>query len=361
VSSHRLTPATLAIIVIALFGGCAQSYWEIDNPYAGVDWKTVKRVKANFHTHTTQSDGRFVPSDAIDWYHAHLYEVLAITDHNRVTYPWTGLTGFEPSERSKQRFEAGDIASDDLTYENRDPKDLGMVAIQGNEMSRHHHMGSFFNDHGGTGDIDSSLTAVGEKGGIAMLFHPRRYKQSLDWYTTLYKTYPHLIGQEVYNQGDRYVDRLGGHRALWDSIMVDLGGDRPVWGFSNDDMHTPGQRGRNWNILLLPEVTPDEVRRGMTDGVVLYVYAPDGHDGVAPPLVESISVDLWAGTITVVAKDYAIIEWISNGKAVAQGESVNLNEIQGVGEYVRAVIRGEGGFPVVGTQPFYVKGPGEGR
>lgn len=342
-------------MAIALLVGCSSPKWQIDDPYAGVDWATAKRVKANFHTHTTQSDGRFVPSDAIDWYHAHLYEVLAITDHNRVTYPWTGLTDLEPSDGAKKRLAEGKLESDDLTYENRDPEQLDMVAIQGNEMSRHHHMGSFFNDHGGTGDIDSSLTAIGEKDGIAMLFHPRRYERTLDWYTTLYKTYPHLIGQEIYNQGDRYVDRAGGHRALWDSIMTDLGEDRPVWGFSNDDMHTSPQYGRNWNLLLLPEITPDEVRRGMTDGLVLFVYAPDGHGGVEPPTVEKISVDGKAGTISIAAVNYATIEWVSEGKIVHQGDSIDLNEVPEVGGYVRAMIRGEGGHPVVGTQPYYVK------
>jgi hypothetical protein len=347
-------------VAIALLGGCSPK-WEIDDPYASVDWANAKRVKANFHTHTTQSDGRFVPSEAIDWYHAHLYEVLAITDHNRVTYPWTGLTDLEPSDGAKKRLVEGKLESEDLTYEDRDPEALNMVALQANEMSRHHHMGSFFNDHGGTADIDSSLQAIGEKNGIAMLFHPRRYKHPLDWYTKLYKTYPHLIGQEVFNQGDRYVDRLGGHRALWDSLMTDLGADRPVWGFSNDDMHTSGHRGRNWNVLLLHEVSPEEVRRGMTEGLTLFVYAPEGHEGVAPPTVESISVDAYVGSITIAASNYATIEWISGGKVVHKGDSVNLNELPTPGEYVRAMIRGEDGFPVVGTQPFYVNWLGGGR
>jgi hypothetical protein len=353
---RTLAITIFGVVAIALLGGCT-SKWEIDNPYADVDWTTAKRVKANFHTHTTQSDGRFTPSDAIDWYHVHLYEVLALTDHNRVTYPWKDLTDLEPSDGAKKRLVEGKLESDDLTYENRDPKQLNMVALQANEMSRHHHVGSYFNDHAGTTDIDSSLQAIGAKSGIAMLFHPRRYERTLEWYTRLYRTYPHLIGQEVFNQGDRYVDRRGGHRVLWDSIMTDLGGDRPVWGFSNDDMHTSPHRGRNWNILLLPEVSPETVRRGMTEGLTLYVYAPDGHDGVAPPAVESISVDAYAGTITIAATNYATIEWISEGKVVHQGDSVNLNDLPKPGGYLRAMIHGTGGFPVVGTQPFYVRGP----
>ena len=137
--------------------GCAPQY-QIDNPYAGGDWKPTTRATANFHTHTTQSDGRFVPSDAIDLYHAHVYEVLAISDHNRVTYPWTELTELTPSIGAVKRMAQGELESKDLTYENRDPEQLGMVALQANEMSRHHHMGSFFHAHPGTTVIASSLT-----------------------------------------------------------------------------------------------------------------------------------------------------------------------------------------------------------
>lgn len=43
--------------------------------------------KANFHTHTTFSDGRRTPSEAMAAYRQLGYDVLAITDHRKVTHP----------------------------------------------------------------------------------------------------------------------------------------------------------------------------------------------------------------------------------------------------------------------------------
>ena len=91
---------------------------------------------------------------------------------------------------------------------------------------------------------------------------------------------------------------------------------------------------------------------------MVVVYAPDGHQGVDPPMVESISTDQRAGTITVRASNYATIEWVSEGKVVHTGPSVDLNDLSEVGGYLRAMIRGSDGFPVVGTQPFYVRSAG---
>lgn len=43
--------------------------------------------KANFHCHTTESDGRLTPAECMALYRKAGYEILAITDHKRVTDP----------------------------------------------------------------------------------------------------------------------------------------------------------------------------------------------------------------------------------------------------------------------------------
>jgi hypothetical protein len=43
------------------------------------------RLRANLHGHTTRSDGRLAPQAYLDWYAAHSYDALAITDHNVYT------------------------------------------------------------------------------------------------------------------------------------------------------------------------------------------------------------------------------------------------------------------------------------
>lgn len=54
---------------------------------------------------------------------------------------------------------------------------MGMIAVQANEVSQHHHLGSCFNDHpGGTPEtVEETLDAVAAKEGIAALFNPGLY------------------------------------------------------------------------------------------------------------------------------------------------------------------------------------------
>lgn len=354
---ERLRPTLITALFtvalsVGLLGGCAQSVPVpvFDDPYAEVDWDAWGRYKANFHAHTTRSDGAMHPHDVIDRYHEMGYSVLAITDHNRVTYPWTNLSDLEPSRRAVQRHEEGKL--DSLTYENRDPQALNMVAIEGNELSSHHHMGSFFNDHNGTNTEEASLEAVGAKDGLAMLYHPGRYDKPVEWYVDLYERHDHLFGLEVYNQGDRYKN----DRELWDAILVELMPHRPVWGYSDDDMHVTGHLGRNWNVLLLPGLSPEAVREGMQRGLSYYVYAPGGHNGASPPVVEAVRTDARTGTIRIEASGFESILWISNGQVVHQGEEIVLGDVDDLGTYVRAELHGAEGT-VVGLQPFGIHKP----
>ena len=335
----------------AVLRGDALPGFVIENPYAAVDWEVFGQHKANLHTHTTVSDGRMNPHEVIDRYHALGYTVLALTDHNAVTYPWESLTDLVPSGPSKRRVANDDLQSGDLAFENRDPAALGMVAIQGNELSSHHHMGSFLSDHNNTANEDASLAAIAAKDGLAMLYHPGRYGQSLEWYLDLYRRHEHLFGLEIYNQGDRYpLDR-----ELWDAILTELMPDRPVWGYSNDDMHTLGQLGRNWTLFLLPELSEAHVREALVNGHSFYVYVPRGHERPQPPRIRDIQVD--ADTIRLVASDYEEIVWISDGHVVHRGPVVSLGTTTNLGAYVRAELHGTD-RSVTGTQPFGIRRPG---
>jgi hypothetical protein len=122
-----------------------------------VNWETVQRNKANLHTHTTQSDGQLAPQRVVDEYHQRDYRALALTDHNLVTYPWTAFDSLKPA------------------YTNRDPAALGMLAIAGNELSRHHHVQSLFTDFTSAGtELDSVLEDVCQysQNARALLNHP---------------------------------------------------------------------------------------------------------------------------------------------------------------------------------------------
>lgn len=333
---------------LLLLSGCSGG-WDIQNPYESVNWDTYIEYKSNLHTHTTRSDGRLNPQSVVDKYHALGYTILALSDHNAVTYPWTDFAAMEPSNRSKERVENDQLEAEMLEYEDRDPSQLGMFAIQSNELSRHHHMGSYFNDHDGTSTEEESLQATKAKNGLTAFMHPGRYQFGVGWYADFYKRYPHLVGQEVYNQGDRYPN----DRILWDSILVEIIRERPVWGFSNDDMHSGSRLGFNWNVFVLPELNEESIRRGMMEGSFFYVYSPHGHDGPAPASIRSIDVNRKKGTITLSVSGEDSIRWISSGQIIHRGHAINLNKVPAAKAYVRAEIYSSG-EAVTGTQPFRI-------
>ena len=329
---------TILLITAALsFVGCRThrpATWAIQNPYEQVNWDQHGRYKSSLHTHTRASDGDLFPHEVIDGYQALGYDVLAITDHNLASYPWAGLSGL---------YGKG--------YEDRDPETVGMLDIPGNEFSRHHHMASYWTLHPGNSNEVQSLESIHELDGQAILCHPGRYKNPVEWYVDLFERYDHLVGMEIYNQGDRYP----GDRAKWDAVLSAIMPDRPVWGFSNDDMHRREQLGRNWNILLLPELTETSLRRGLNQGLFFFVYAPKGHAGAVPPVIESLMVDARNGIIQARVSGHDRLEWISEGKVVHDGEQLNLNKVPGIGGYVRLTVYGARDETVVGTQPFGIR------
>ncbi len=228
-----------------------------------------------------------------------------------------------------------------------------MKDVQGNELSRHHHINSYWTDYGGSRTEEESLDATAAGGGQVMLCHPGRYEKDVAWYVDLYSRYDHLFGMEIYNQGDRYPD----DRETWDEVLTETMPDRPVWGLSNDDMHRRGHLGRNWNVLLIEDATEATVRRALADGNFYFVYCPKGHTGAPAPEIQSVDVNQRAGTITIRSANTEKIEWISDGRVVGQGETLTLSEVEDLGSYVRAVLYGPEDDTLAGTQPFGILAP----
>lgn len=318
----------------------AREWITVVDPYADVDWATFGQHKSNLHTHTTQSDGSLTPAEAIDEYHQRGYSILALTDHNRCTWPWQNW--------------------------GRDPNALGMVAIAGNEASNHHHMNSFFIQYETTSnDLERTLGEVGAAGGLAMLNHPGRYSYTVQNYVGWFTTYGHLIGLEVINQGGRYNGNWspvwpGNDIYLWDQILSILMPDRPVWGLACDDMHTLSHLGRDWNTFLLADLTEAQVRDAMQRGQFYFssvaTHPTAARDVTQTPVIDAMVRDEAGGTITLSAtsggqplpaSDYC---WISMGMPIHVGPTLDYLNTPGVGTYVRAELIGQGGTSL--TNPF---------
>jgi hypothetical protein len=77
----------------------------------------------------------------------------------------------------------------------------------------------------------------------------------------------------------------------------------------------------------------------------------EAEEGAPAPKVNSIIVSNAADSITIEAENSEIIEWIADGKVIATGSTLHLDDYsQGIGSYVRAQVFGEGG--ILYTQAF---------
>jgi len=321
----------ILFLILSISWHCSGTPRQVINPYTHINWQTVEKHKAALHSHTSAGEAEQEPSVVIDMYRERGYSVVALTDHDtngpvETTWPWTDF--------------------------GRDPEALGMVAIQGNEISKVHHIGSHFNDYGNPDaeSEDTVLTSIGKHGGLAIFHHPGRYQKGVDWYLDKYRTYNHLLGQEVINRKNRYPQ----DRSNWDSLLTVLMPDRPVWGFASDDMHKPGaDMGYSWVVFLMPELNKEEVRKAMRNGSSFFVYSPEGAKGPAVPEITSISVDDQDQTIMITTTGHDSLRWIANGQLVQRGNTAMLRDLPVSATYIRAEVFRSGN--VIFTQPFGLK------
>lgn len=341
------------------------------NAYKDVDWATTGRYKANFHTHTSQSfDTGFTTTQVVDKYQAAGYSILALTDHDANPYPWT-------------MFDLYNSAA-----ERRDPQTMGMLAIPGCELSKdsrnnwsestggefNHHTDLFTGRHGQEFmSLRESYAYTEALGGLQIINHPGQYwslskeytpgeKNSPEWHAENFRLYKSLVGLEAYNQGNRRPD----DRVLWDQILTLTMPERPVWGFSCDDSHTTEQYFRNYQYVLMPELTADALKDAMRNGNTVFSYEYTGSGKALCPHINSINVDENNHVITIDTDDADNIQWISSfhyagtNTASRANAASATNTVVGIGKnfdytgfrgsYVRALLTNKHGETA--TQPF---------
>ena len=82
----------------------------------------------------------------------------------------------------------------------------------------------------------------------------------------------------------------------------------------------------------------------------------ENFEGIGPtPIVTHIAVDQTADKITLSGANYDEITWVSNGKIIATGASLDLDDHVDLGCYVRAYLTGPGG--ICYTQAFVITAP----
>lgn len=365
---NRLDDAA-KIHVRVLPAGAADDKTLTVNAYKGVDWAATERYKANFHTHTSQSfDTNFSTTQVVDRYKNAGYKILALTDHDANSYPWSMFSLYNPA------------ATD------RDPEAMGMLAIPGIELSKDRRnswsekTGGEFNHHNDffTGRKGQEFMSLRESyaytqaiGGMQIINHPGQYwslgteyapgsKNSPEWHAENFRLYSSLVGLEVYNQGNRRPN----DRILWDQVLTINMPSCPVWGYSCDDTHTAEQYFRNYQFMLMPELTVEALKEAMGEGRTVFSYEFTGSGNDRAPKINSITTDEQARTISIDTDDAETIEWIysthrtspasaasTQSTVVGYGKTFDYTGFQG--SYVRARLLNK--YGETATQPFGFK------
>lgn len=337
----RNLTSLLLPLAAALLTACGTNVTIVGDPYENVDWEKSLKLKSSLHVHTANStiehgpqEGTTVtPAEQIERYEELGYDVLAITDHDYITYPWSDYG----KEESK------------------------LLAIKANELSKNDNLCVYFSDWldlPGQGPATTvgffeSIEAVGADGGIIYLAHPMRSGDicRADFSAGVFKKYPQVVGMEVLNVGQF---ERNNSIELWDEILTQLMPERDVWGSSSDDAHSTRKAGFGWTTLLTTECTEEAVREALSNGHSTFstpkmVENPTGN----PPVINAIALDHKKGTITIDATDCERVVWTSQGKSVAEGKTIYLEQTKGVDKYLRATLYGPGGATF--TQPWGIE------
>ncbi|MCL2225008.1 MAG: phosphodiester glycosidase family protein [Defluviitaleaceae bacterium] len=414
-------------------------YFNIRNPYANVDWDTYHQFRANLHTHTRHSDGSATMRNTVFDFYNKGYDILAVTDHDMINNGWleggtiretwaanawnpgdviTFLTPEEnagilsgtlgepiPDRPGERRVNIeNQPAGGENAFTGGRTQANGMIYIPfSNEQSRAQHVVTLwanFNNgqFGWTQEVGGQyrvLDAAYEAGGLAIIAHPGRYTgglaggavgeaasnnpQTVRRYTELFMNHPAALGFELFNRLD---NETRSDRILWDNVLSNtMPRNRPVWAFSNDDSHSMGQAGYNWNVLLMPYLHESYARIALEEGAFYAVTRVDRRLGInvtlpnglpiptmgnestafmyyqTPPGINRIEVDEDAGTITLTGRDYDRIEWIAgaqggSGLVIHQGSVLDIHAHWHLihHNYVRAQLISD--YGVAMTQPF---------
>jgi hypothetical protein len=384
--------------MIALLAACGCSsaraeQVELNNPYEHVDWRTFSRYRADLHLHTLQSDGCHSLSEVVNAFHDAGFAILSITDHDIVEPNGCPLRdaatpaqigfGLYATERTPYPDPRPPTFPADTTwpwsaYGAPSPSDLGMLGIEGAELTCTYHVNSFFSDYGVRPPCksgvppDEELVEVARRGGLAVLNHPDT-RQPPEWFARLYREHSadSFVGIEIAADdaatGDSYI-------TLWDQLLGELMPSRPIWGFGTSDTHILAKTRFAFIVFLLSALTTDGVKDAMRRGQFYSVVQPRmlnlsrdrgvpfagraAYDGAYPEL-HSIVVDRGARRISIDAAGYDEIVWISSsgrnaragapwrsGEVVERGPVFNYSGGYSI-SYVRAeVIRHTGDGPV---------------
>jgi len=291
------------------------------NPYA----PEGRWFKVNLHMHTSRSDGRLAPADAVEAYRRDGYHVLAVTDHD-------------------QLFGPGDLDDPGLLL-----LPAQEVHINGNtdDGCAYHFVALGVRTHiPRPGAGQDAVAAIRKQKGLAVLCHPlwsNMRQQEMDAITGCFAV-------EIWNGVCERMLGKGNSVFYWDSylsrfdpVSLEPGGPRrPLWGIAVDDAHRyPDDLGQGWTWVQLP-------RGGRRPSVsaVLKALREGAFYSTRGPRIETLTLE--DGVLRVHTSAAVSIRFVGKGARVrhrVSGEHLKVAEyeIDGEERYIRIEVEDRGG------------------
>lgn len=351
------------------------------NPY-DIKWDEVEPYKGNFHQHSTESDGRQSVAILIDQAKDLGMDMFVVSDHdterpNRGRYP--KVTDVPTPERPTGKYRNTWPLSKfdhDIYYDPNNQRNYtelarrgtpgefnvdgngvmqGMLTFEACEFTEKHHIISMMSNADGfpgNYEEDFVLSQAQDRNGITYLAHPGRHwdydkkyspneKYSPQWYEEILSEFDSCLGLEVDNLDNKYIH----DRELWDMVNSLGLHPTPIWGFSGTDSHGDYST-LNYNVVFMKDFNVSELKQRLINGNFYSIR------GQYPPIIEKIGVDEPSHKIRVTTKlKTDLVTWISCGKVVHVGNTLDYSKVVGLSKYVRAYVLGRGG--VAYTNPFY--------
>ncbi len=307
----------LSVLLAGLlcFGACsvagaADDAYTITNPYAGVNWETVRQYKTALHSHTNASDGDQTLRQSLQRHLETGFDIVAVTDHGVVDYTWTeapdrnliksvlGLLGRSEGELDYLG-NAGSFANgvgytvrrvangDEFLYADNGRMILKVpYGIENNAVSVNAHVNSWFVDYcdNSVTTYEDAVKGVDDQGGLCVINHPGEYTKAryeirtenayneknpayayyINKYAGLIKDYDACIGIDMNSKGD---NRTRFDRKLWDILLTRFAANgETVLAICSSDAHQLDKIDTGFTLLLMPSLSSSAARSALKNG-----------------------------------------------------------------------------------------------
>ena len=293
--------------------------------------------RGNLHSHTTESDGRASPAEAMAAYRRLGYDFLAISDHDV-------LTRADPAEV---------------------PDGLTLIPSLEAGVGPHILCIGIRETFPKTSDRQAVIDRTNNEGGIAILNHPNWGRSFSHWDQPVMESLTGYVGIEIFNAVIEVLEGSPFALDRWDRLLT--AGIR-TWGFATDDSHRLEGIGRGWIQVQAESNTPDALLNAMragtfysSTGVTLRrIAVEDGAWTVESDDADQIRfVSRWGRVLALADRlegralsrrgDDVVIEPLNDGETGITARYV----FEGDEGYVRCEALGRGGR-AAWTQPVWV-------